>query len=66
MSPSSQFAMDSFADDPVDPRHGTVNGYSNLRCRCDRCRAAQTEYIRWYREAGKLRKRTMTELHERA
>jgi hypothetical protein len=23
-----------------DPRHGTVNGYSNLECRCDRCREA--------------------------
>ena len=23
-----------------DPRHGTVNGYSNLKCRCDECRAA--------------------------
>jgi hypothetical protein len=23
-----------------DPRHGTVNGYSNWSCRCDECRAA--------------------------
>jgi hypothetical protein len=23
-----------------DPRHGTVNGYGNLKCRCDRCREA--------------------------
>jgi hypothetical protein len=29
-----------FPDRPDDPRHGTVNGYSNLKCRCDRCRAA--------------------------
>ncbi len=21
-----------------DPRHGTVNGYSNLKCRCEACR----------------------------
>lgn len=28
--------------DPADPRHGTVNAYRNLRCRCDRCRAANT------------------------
>ena len=25
---------------PDDPRHGTENGYSNLYCRCDLCRAA--------------------------
>lgn len=25
-----------------DPRHGTLNGYSNLRCRCEACRAANT------------------------
>ena len=25
---------------PGDPRHGTVNGYSNLGCRCDKCRAS--------------------------
>jgi hypothetical protein len=29
--------------DPTDPRHGTYNGYVNLFCRCDRCRAANTE-----------------------
>lgn len=23
-----------------DPRHGTVNGYNNLGCRCPQCRAA--------------------------
>ena len=25
---------------PDDPRHGTNNGYMNLRCRCDACKAA--------------------------
>lgn len=25
---------------PGDPRHGTANGYNNLKCRCGRCRAA--------------------------
>ena len=30
--------------DPGDPRHGTLNGYTNLACRCDRCRAANTRY----------------------
>jgi hypothetical protein len=29
-----------------DPRHGTDNGYTNLRCPCDDCRAAHTEYFR--------------------
>lgn len=23
-----------------DPRHGTINGYSNYQCRCGDCRAA--------------------------
>lgn len=32
-----------------DPRHGTVNAYNNLGCRCDRCRAANTEYCRMLR-----------------
>ena len=28
---------------PEDPRHGTFNGYSNLLCRCDSCKAAAKE-----------------------
>ncbi len=28
-----------------DPRHGTINGYCNLRCRCVECRAAWAAYI---------------------
>ena len=28
----------------TDARHGTVNGYKNLACRCDRCCAAHTAY----------------------
>lgn len=31
----------AFANNPDDLRHGTENGYSNLRCRCDRCQAAR-------------------------
>jgi hypothetical protein len=31
---------------PNDPRHGTINGYSTLGCRCDRCRAAGTKAAR--------------------
>jgi len=34
---------------PDDPRHGTVNGYSNLLCRCQFCRAAWAEHIHDYR-----------------
>lgn len=26
--------------------HGTIGGYTNHACRCDGCRAAQTEYRR--------------------
>ena len=26
--------------DPIDRRHGTLNGYEYHRCRCDACRAA--------------------------
>lgn len=31
---------------PGDPRHGTSNGYTNLKCRCDACRAAWAAYKR--------------------
>lgn len=31
---------------PDDQRHGTENGYVNLRCRCDRCREAHATYYR--------------------
>lgn len=37
-------------DDPSDPRHGTLNGYQNQRCRCDRCRAANTAAFHRIRE----------------
>jgi hypothetical protein len=29
---------------PDDHRHGTINGYSNHKCRCDLCKAAWREY----------------------
>ena len=36
-----------------DPRHGSLNGYTNLRCRCDECRAANTAYqLGWSRRMG--------------
>ena len=36
-----------------DTRHGTTNGYSNLRCRCEACRAAWTRYVLARRETRK-------------
>jgi hypothetical protein len=38
-----------------DPRHGTENGYSNLRCRCQHCREA------WARTYQKRRQRKRNE-----
>lgn len=35
-----------FISDPSDSRHGTVNGYNNLMCRCPRCKAAGAELNR--------------------
>lgn len=31
----------AFQADPTDPRHGTLNGYQHLYCRCERCREAR-------------------------
>lgn len=28
--------------------HGTLGGYTNHRCRCDKCRAAWRAYMRKY------------------
>lgn len=44
VSPSVSLSRIRFHADPDDPRHGTLNGYSNLKCRCSRCRAANTAY----------------------
>jgi hypothetical protein len=38
-----------------DPRHGSDNGYSNLRCRCQHCRQA------WARTYQKRRERKRNE-----
>jgi hypothetical protein len=40
---------------PDDPRHGTRNGYGNLRCRCDACRVAAREYNKAHGYAGYAR-----------
>lgn len=38
-----------------DPRHGTSNGYRNLGCRCEACKAANTEDQRRLREERRAR-----------
>ena len=40
---------------PNDPRHGTRNGYMNLRCRCTACKAAHVVYQRKERALRKSR-----------
>jgi hypothetical protein len=40
-------AMDDFPDD--DPRHGTLSAYTNLKCRCSRCREANRAWGANYR-----------------
>lgn len=47
----SQRSRDAFLADQTDPRHGTANGYGNFKCRCDRCREANTEAQRAYMAA---------------
>lgn len=34
---------------PDDQRHGTLNGYSNYKCRCTECQRAYREYMAEYR-----------------
>lgn len=38
---------------PDDPRHGSVNGYTNHHCRCDECRFATSAYYRQLRGGTK-------------
>lgn len=45
---------DRIVEGDGDPRHGTTNGYSNLRCRCDDCRDAACDAARVQREARKV------------
>lgn len=42
-------------DDPTDPRHGSVNGYTNHGCRCERCRAAEARRQKRWRASVSLR-----------
>lgn len=38
---------------PDDPRHGTFNAYSNLACRCSKCKAANSKNQREYQAKRK-------------
>lgn len=35
--PYAQATREAFQKNLDDPRHGTENGYTNLKCRCERC-----------------------------
>lgn len=39
----------AMCDDPMDKRHGTTTGYK-YGCRCNRCKAAQSEFAKRYRK----------------
>lgn len=39
----------AFYQDVSDHRHGSLNGYTNLGCRCDRCKAANAANCKDYR-----------------
>lgn len=50
-----------FRENPDDPRHGSLNGYDNLDCRCDRCKAAakvrrKKQYDAWLRHRARMKK----------
>lgn len=45
-----------------DPRHGTVNGYSNLKCRCADCRSAWADYM-WLRRRERHAKGVPADIH---
>ena len=49
MTPARDIVGDDRAERPPlppgDARHGTVNGYCNLSCRCDACRKAWATHI---------------------
>lgn len=42
--PVPQWHRELFQRDLDDPRHGSVNGYINYRCRCEKCLATGREY----------------------
>ena len=50
------YRNDRIEQNPQDRRHGTVGGYTNNACRCERCRAANAAYVqkRRYERAAAL------------
>lgn len=46
--------------------HGTVNGYTNHKCRCDECRSAWATYVRTYRDSNRERLRSQIRARSRA
>lgn len=51
--------------DADDPRHGTVNAYVNLWCRCGECRRAWATYKRTWRNADPARQAAHAESSRR-
>jgi hypothetical protein len=45
-----------------DPRHGTFNGYSNQRCRCELCREANSNRMKEYRSTNLRRYGTVNKI----
>lgn len=54
----------AFQADLTDERHGTLNGYNNLRCRCDGCRAANAASMREYKERRRAFEQMYREDHD--
>jgi hypothetical protein len=52
--PYSDEVKSAFAADPSDPRHGTVKGYTNLKCRCRPCTEANGAKHRLQRKQDQL------------
>jgi len=48
---------EDISDDPSDPRHGTVGGYNNHRCRCERCTETHRISHRLYMQESPLQQR---------
>lgn len=45
---------------PNDPRHGTINGYSNGGCRCESCKKANRERHREYMDRVRSQGRVLS------
>jgi hypothetical protein len=55
MRPGDRPGAVTFRANLSDPRHGTVNGYTNLVCRCVDCTAAWRDAHRNYMHADPAR-----------